>query len=99
MLEKEVEKHFVKKVREAGGLALKFESPTMNGVPDRIVLYGGCAYFVELKAPGEKPRPLQVRCHEKFARYGVPVYVIDNKKDAERFCVDMQVGGRNGCMV
>ena len=60
MREKTVERKLVKAVRDSGGLALKFVSPGMAGVPDRLVLFkGGKAAFCEVKAPGEKPRPLQ----------------------------------------
>lgn len=38
MRESEVEKRFVAAVRAVGGLALKFTSQSMNGVPDRLVL-------------------------------------------------------------
>ena len=39
--EKQVEQNFVKAVKEAGGLAMKFVSPGRVGVPDRIVLLPG----------------------------------------------------------
>ena len=51
--EKQVERNFVKAVKEAGGLAMKFVSPGRVGVPDRIVLLpGGRAVFAEIKRPG-----------------------------------------------
>jgi hypothetical protein len=40
MREKYVEQALVKAVRNAGGLALKFVSPGLDGVPDRILLFG-----------------------------------------------------------
>ena len=62
MNERDIEARFRKAVKDAGGLALKFISPGYAGVPDRIVLMpGGMMCFVELKAPGEKMRPLQMR--------------------------------------
>lgn len=60
MRESLVEKAFVDAVKAAGGAALKFTSQTMNGVPDRLVLlFGGKAAFVELKAPQRQMRLLQ----------------------------------------
>ena len=60
-------------------MALKFVSPGMNGVPDRIVLMpDGKMAFVELKAPGKKPRPLQLKRKRMLGRLGFPVYVVDN---------------------
>ena len=62
MMERAIEQHFVAETKKRGGLALKFVSPGMDGVPDRIVLMpGGKMAFVELKAPGKAPRPLQQR--------------------------------------
>ena len=55
--EKQGERNFVKAVKEAGGLAMKFVSPGRVGVPDRIVLLpGGRAVFAEIKRPGGKLR-------------------------------------------
>lgn len=50
MTEKSIESRLIKKVEKLEGLALKFTSPGMRGVPDRIVLLpGGKIIFVELK--------------------------------------------------
>ena len=38
MLEKKVEEHLCKRVKEAGGIAYKFTSPQRRSVPDRLVL-------------------------------------------------------------
>ena len=60
MREKEIEQKFTLMVKQAGGMALKFVSPGMSGMPDRIVLLpGGYMAFVEVKSPGKAPRPLQ----------------------------------------
>lgn len=64
---------------------MKFISPGIAGVPDRIVLYSGRVCFVELKRPGEKPRPLQVKIHNKIRWFGIPVYVLDSKKAVDDF--------------
>ena len=78
MREKSVERKLVKAVRDSGGLALKFVSPGMAGVPDRLVLFmGGKVAFCEVKAPGEKPRPLQVHRMEQLRALGFRVYVVD----------------------
>ena len=60
---------------------MKFTCPGMDGVPDRLVLLpiGKCA-FVELKAPGKKPRPLQIRRMKQITALGIPCYVIDAKE-------------------
>lgn len=92
MREKEVEKYFVAKVRNLGGLALKFVSPGFSGVPDRIVLLpGGFISFVELKAPGKEPRPLQVRRKKKLEDLGFRVYIVDSKEKADMVLKMMEV--------
>lgn len=60
MREKTIEQKLVQAVKAKGGIAPKFVSPGFSGVPDRLILLpdGKCG-FVEVKAPGEKPRPLQ----------------------------------------
>lgn len=51
----------------------------MNGLPDRLVLLPeGKMFFAELKAPGKKPRPEQVRVHESLRKLGFDVRVIDS---------------------
>ena len=78
MLERAIEQRLVEAVRKAGGLCPKFVSPGWDGVPNRIVLLpGGKLGFVELKAPGQKLRPLQRRRREQLERLGFRVFVID----------------------
>ena len=80
MREKTLEQKFRAAVKAAGGVAVKFTSPGFDGVPDRIVLLlGGKMAFVEVKASGEKPRPLQLARHRLFRRLGFRVYVLDEK--------------------
>lgn len=79
MDEKHVEQALKKAVRNQGGLALKFVSPGLSGVPDRIILMPGkrCA-FVELKASGKHMRPLQVKRKRQLESLGFQVYCIDH---------------------
>lgn len=79
MREKEIEQKFTLMVKQAGGLALKFVSPGMSGMPDRIVLLpGGHMAFVEVKAPGKVPRPLQKARHRMLRKLGFKVYMLDD---------------------
>ena len=80
MLEKDIEKYLHRKVRDVcGGMSYKFVSPGNDGVPDRMVcLPGAVIAFVELKAPGKKPRPLQLVQIERLRKLGFRVEVIDS---------------------
>lgn len=78
-MEKHIEKELRIRVKNVGGWALKFVSPSVRGVPDRIVLMPGCKiYFVELKAEKKKPSPLQILVHDTLRKFGFKVYVIDS---------------------
>ncbi len=80
-MEKDIERHLRAEAKKHGGMALKFVSPGMAGVPDRIVLLpGGRVVFAELKSPGKKPRPLQLKRHGELRRLGFDVMVIDGKE-------------------
>ena len=82
MVEKDVELALVKRVKEMGGLALKFTSPARRSVPDRLVLLpGGRVVFVECKAPGKRPTVLQAKEHERLRALGFEVVVVDNNGD------------------
>ena len=78
MNEEYIERKLVEAVERAGGVAPKFVSPGVNGVPDRIVLFpSGRMAFVELKSPGKMMRPLQIRRKKQLESLGFKVYCID----------------------
>jgi len=65
--------------KKLGGMAAKFVSPGLDGVPDRLVLLpGGKCGFVELKASGKKMRPLQEKRKKQLEALGFPIYCIDS---------------------
>lgn len=78
MKERDVENYLVERVRAAGGEVRKVQWIGRNGAPDRFVMLKGLSMWVELKAPGEKPRPSQVREHERMRSMGQRVEVIDS---------------------
>lgn len=84
MLEKQIENKLTLMVKKAGGIAVKFVSPGLAGIPDRLVLFpDGLIAFVELKAPGKSPRPLQLSRHKMLRSLGFKVYVIDDAGQIE----------------
>ncbi len=85
MEEKKIEQKLIKAVSQKGGVCWKFTSPGTAGVPDRIVLMPkGNIAFVEVKAPGEKPRSLQLSKHKLLRRLGFQVYVLDALEDIDK---------------
>jgi hypothetical protein len=76
MLEKQIERKLYDEIKTVGGMCLK--QTGLAGIPDRLVLLpnGKCA-FVELKAPGEKPRKLQQIRMKQLKKLGFKCYVVD----------------------
>lgn len=96
MLEKEVEKYLRDEVKRIGGKAYKFVSPGNDGVPDRLVcLPGGAVAFVELKAPGKAPRPLQEKQMSFLRGLGFDVRCIDSKAGVDALIAEYRGGGRS----
>ena len=94
MLEKYIEKKLVKAVKKMGGLCLKFVSPGFDGVPDRLVLLPHSKIaFVELKAPGKKMRPLQVKRKRQLEKLGFLVYCVDDIEQIQTTLAEILMGG------
>ena len=97
MKEKTIEQHLVHIVKKAGGLCPKFVSPGMDGMPDRLVLLPeGRIAFIEVKAPGKKPRPLQLHRHEQLRKLGFHVFVLDDPKDIPSLIRQLTLTGAEG---
>ena len=76
MLEKQIERKLTEEVKKLNGMCLKQTS--LAGIPDRLVLMpGGKIAFVELKAPGEKPRKLQQVRIKQLRKMGFMCFVVD----------------------
>ena len=79
MSEKTIEQKLARAVKAAGGIAPKLTCPGFDGMPYRLLLLpGGRVAFVEVKAMGCKPRPLQESRHELLRRLGFRVFVLDD---------------------
>ena len=79
MQEKYIEQKMVAAVKSLGGMAPKFVSPGIDGMPDRIVLLPmGRIAFIECKATGKKMRPLQKKRKKQLEALGFLVYCIDD---------------------
>lgn len=82
MREKTIEQKLVSEVKKRGGICPKWVAPGFDGVPDRLVFLPGRHFgLVEVKAPGEKPRALQVSRHRLLQKLGFKVYVLDALED------------------
>lgn len=95
MREKYIERQLALEVKRRGGICPKWVSPGFVGAPDRLVfLPDGKFGLVEVKAPGEKPRPIQESRYRLLGRLGFTVYILDREEDITRI-LDW-IGGENG---
>ena len=93
MRERDVERSLIIAVRKTGGLCLKWVSPGWDGAPDRVCLWpGGRVAFVEVKRPGAKPRPLQIRRLEQLRRLGFLTAVVDGQDAIHAFIKQFEDG-------
>ncbi len=93
MREAQIERHLVELVSAKGGRAFKFVSPTTAGVSDRLVLMPvppehrelvqRYVKLVEIKRPGEKPRPLQVWFMKHIIELGHAATWVDSRQACE----------------
>jgi hypothetical protein len=85
--EREIEVALLRRTRAAGGECYKFESPGLAGMPDRLQLMpvapehqeivARYVRFIETKAPGGKPRPLQAARMKRLQELGFIAEVLD----------------------
>jgi len=104
MRERDIEAYLVKSVKALGGEVRKVQWVGRRGAPDRLVMLPAhtlreralLAYndisrtiWVELKAPGKKAEPHQLREHKRMEKMGQRVVVIDSLEGVD----DLLAGG------
>jgi len=89
--EKYIEDKLNKGVKEAGGWTIKLLTSLITGLPDRLVLHKGKAFFIELKSTGKVPRPDQLTIHKKLLKFGFKVLVIDTVEGVNEFLKTLEV--------
>lgn len=73
--ETKLEQLFTQLVHVAGGITEKL-APVRAGVPDRMVLFGGRIFLVELKTKDGHLRPIQAVWHDRAEAVGVKVWTL-----------------------
>jgi hypothetical protein len=84
MLEKKIEQHLNKRVKELGGLTYKWIS-TVTGVPDRIVIINKRLHLVELKTKTGMLSARQKIVFQELERHGYPVTILKSKEEIDEF--------------
>jgi hypothetical protein len=91
LLESRIEELLVRKIKQAGGWALKLVSPGNAGVPDRLVLLpGGRVIFVELKTETGSLSPLQVDVHRRLRELGMDVVTLYGRDEVLSFVEEVK---------
>ena len=84
--ERDVAAYLTKRVAEIGGICRKVSWEGRSDAPDYLIMVGGYHFFVETKAPGEKPRESQTR---EFAAMlnngGISVRVVSDFLEVAEF--------------
>jgi len=82
--EKYLEKKLREEVKKLGGLALKFQSQSYTGMPDRLIILDGMGVmWAEIKSTGKKQTPEQKARARMLESMGHLVFVIDNLESLE----------------
>ena len=93
MREKEIELYLQERARQMGGRAYKFTSPGRTGMPDRMVVLPHARIgFLELKAPGERPRREQQLRLRELRDLGCMAAYADTREKVDEFlcCLSLQ---------
>lgn len=95
MRESDIEALLARGARGMGGLAVKHVSPGRAGDPDRLVALPvhpcpecgrrAAVGLLELKRPGERPRPLQLARIDQWESIGVRAAWADTPARVEQF--------------
>ena len=91
MKESDIENYLNREAKKLNAMPMKFVSPGLKGVPDRCIAFmGGIMVFVELKAPGEKPRKQQEYRMQQLRDRGFIVKVIDDKTGVDQLIEEVR---------
>ena len=88
MRESSIERRLRLLITRAGGLCYKL-APTIRGMPDRLVVYQGQMFMVELKSPAGRLSPIQRVRHRELAERGIDVAVLNSIDDVETWTSEL----------
>lgn len=76
VLESVIQARIIKRYESQGWSVLKLILTNQPGIPDLLCLKNGKALFIEVKRPGENPRPLQEYRINELRKNGFEVQVL-----------------------
>ena len=76
--EQKVQTKLIRQLEKAGYYVIKLSATNKPGIPDLIAIPPGSdVEFIEVKAPGKKPAPLQIYRIKELTNHGVRAEVHD----------------------
>jgi hypothetical protein len=88
--ESSIENYFLELCKKEEMRAIKMIPTFEAGIPDRQVLYRGVSGFAEIKAPGKRPRKLQVVYMKNLQEAGFFVGIVDSRASAKAWLEDFK---------
>jgi hypothetical protein len=86
MREANVESYLVLRAERLGALVRKVRWVGRRGAPDRLIMLCGQTIFVEVKAPGGRLSPHQIKEHHRLRQQGMRVEVVASKEEVDTLC-------------
>jgi len=84
-VEKKIQRKTVEYARKKGMLAFKIDVGAQRGWPDYLFVdTQGYHFWIEFKAPGKKPQPIQLHRAHELTHRGVVVFLVDNEEEGKR---------------
>ena len=91
MTEASIEKRLVDGVKNLGGMCLKFVSPSMAGVPDRLIITAtGEVIFVELKTEVGRLSKIQKLVIGEMRKRGADVRVVKGLAEVKQLLAEIE---------
>jgi hypothetical protein len=81
--EASIERKIVAFAQKNGWKVFKFVSPGNSGVADRLLVREGVVLFLEIKRPGEEPKPLQYKFLRDMRKQRVFAFWADSLADVK----------------
>ena len=76
--EQQIQSKLIKQLEKEGYYVIKLSVTNKTGIPDLLAIpRGSNVEFIEVKRPGQKPRPLQVYRLKELNNHGIKASVYD----------------------
>lgn len=86
LTEASLSRHAVTNMKKRGGLAVKLASPSLQGLPDLLVLWpNGAVHFVELKTETGRLSAVQNAVHARLFAMHCPVFTLHGKAAVDAY--------------